>query len=86
VKGTAPSLRTNEEIEKAERAQVWSWTASEKSHYVRVIPQLVIGRRFQFGAPGIEILIHALPNLPRSRRGRGMNSSDSNTTSAAGIQ
>lgn len=48
VKGTARSLRTDEEIEKAESAQVLSWTGSDKSHYVRVIPQLVTGRRFHF--------------------------------------
>ena len=29
VKGTARSLRTNEEIEDAERAQVLPWTTSE---------------------------------------------------------
>ena len=58
VKGTARSLRTDEEIEKAEQAQVLPWTAYEKSHYVRVIPELVTGRRFQFGAP-IEKIIDA---------------------------
>ncbi len=51
VKGVARSLRTPEEIEEAERAQVLPWLASEKSHYVRVVPRLVTGRRFQFGAP-----------------------------------
>ena len=51
VKGTARSLRTYEEIEEAERAQVLPWTASEKSHYVRIIPETVTGRRFRFGAP-----------------------------------
>jgi uncharacterized protein len=51
VKGTARSLRTNEEIEDAERAHVVPWTASEKSHYVRVRPEMVTGRRFQFGSP-----------------------------------
>ena len=51
VKGRARSLRTNEEIEKAERAQLLSWTTTEKTHYVRVIPETVTGRRFQFGRP-----------------------------------
>ncbi|MGO9927116.1 MAG: pyridoxamine 5'-phosphate oxidase family protein [Mycobacterium sp.] len=51
VKGHARSLRTNEEIEEAERAQVLPWTASEKSHYVRIIPETVTGRRFRFGSP-----------------------------------
>jgi uncharacterized protein len=49
VKGTARSLRTNEEIEEAERAEVLPWTTSEKTHYVRVIPESVTGRRFRFG-------------------------------------
>lgn len=49
VKGTARSLRTPEELEEAERAQVLPWTTSEKSHYVRIIPEVVTGRRFQFG-------------------------------------
>jgi len=48
VKGTARTLRTDEEIEKADRAQVLSWTGYEKSHYVRIRPEMVTGRRFQF--------------------------------------
>ncbi|GAB7142708.1 pyridoxamine 5'-phosphate oxidase family protein [Mycobacterium riyadhense] len=59
VKGTARSVRTNEEIENAERAQVLSWTGSEKSHYVRVIPEMVTGRRFQFGPMPAEMSIRA---------------------------
>ena len=51
VKGTARSLRTNEEIADAERAQVLPWTTSEKTHYVRIIPEVVTGRRFRFGSP-----------------------------------
>ncbi|HTX93956.1 MAG TPA: pyridoxamine 5'-phosphate oxidase family protein [Mycobacterium sp.] len=51
VKGTARSLRSDEEIEDAERAQVLPWTASEKSHFVRIIPEVITGRRFQFGVP-----------------------------------
>ena len=51
VKGRARSLRTNEQIEEAERAQLLPWTASEKTHYVRVIPEVVTGRRFRFGPP-----------------------------------
>ena len=51
IKGTARSLRTNEDIEEAERAQVLPWTSSEKSHYVRIIPEVVTGRRFRFGVP-----------------------------------
>lgn len=51
VKGNARSLRTYEEIEEAEQAQVLPWTSSEKSHYVRITPESVTGRRFRFGAP-----------------------------------
>ena len=59
VKGTARSLRTDEEIEDAERAQVLPWTASEtKTHYVRVIPEIVTGRHFQFGSPPMEQSAH----------------------------
>jgi nitroimidazol reductase NimA-like FMN-containing flavoprotein (pyridoxamine 5'-phosphate oxidase superfamily) len=57
VKGTARSLRSDEDIEKAERAQVLSWTASEKPHYVRIKPESVTGRRFHFGSP-IEKSLH----------------------------
>lgn len=51
VKGRARSLRTNEQIEEAERAQLLPWTSSEKTHYVRVVPEMVTGRRFRFGPP-----------------------------------
>lgn len=51
VKGTAHSLRSDEEIDEAERAQVLPWTSYEKSHYIRVKPDTVTGRRFQFGPP-----------------------------------
>ncbi|BDB42718.1 MULTISPECIES: pyridoxamine 5'-phosphate oxidase family protein [Mycobacterium] len=53
VRGTARSVRSDEEIEEAERAQVLPWTDSEKSHYVRVIPESVTGRRFQFTRVGL---------------------------------
>jgi nitroimidazol reductase NimA-like FMN-containing flavoprotein (pyridoxamine 5'-phosphate oxidase superfamily) len=49
VKGTARMLRTNEEIEEAERAQLLPWTATVKQHYVRILPMSVTGRRFRFG-------------------------------------
>lgn len=51
IKGTARSLRTREEIEEAERTHVLSWTAPEKTHYLRVTPETVTGRRFRFGPP-----------------------------------
>lgn len=49
VRGRAHSLHTEEEIEDADRARVVPWTTSEKSHYVRVLPRQVTGRRFRFG-------------------------------------
>jgi nitroimidazol reductase NimA-like FMN-containing flavoprotein (pyridoxamine 5'-phosphate oxidase superfamily) len=36
VKGTARMLRTNEELEEAEGAQLLPWTATLKQHYVRI--------------------------------------------------
>lgn len=51
VRGIARSLRTPEELEEAERAQVLPWTRPEKTHYVRIVPRSVTGRRFQFGSP-----------------------------------
>lgn len=51
IKGVARSLHSNEEIEEAERAQVLPWTPSQKSHYVRIVPEVITGRRFRFGAP-----------------------------------
>ncbi len=51
VRGRARSLRTNEQIEEAESAQLLPWTPSEKTHYVRVTPERVTGRRFRFGPP-----------------------------------
>ena len=50
VKGTARMLRTDKEIEEAERAQLLPWTATLKTHYVRVIPSVITGRRFRFGS------------------------------------
>jgi uncharacterized protein len=49
VKGTARMLRTREELEEAERAQLLPWTATLKQHYVRVVPISITGRRFRFG-------------------------------------
>ena len=49
VKGTARTLRTDEEVEEAERAQLLPWTATLKLHWVRVVPVSVTGRRFRFG-------------------------------------
>jgi uncharacterized protein len=49
VTGTGRMLRTNEELEEAERAQLLPWTATLKQHYVRIQPISITGRRFRFG-------------------------------------
>jgi uncharacterized protein len=49
VKGIARTLRTDDEIRQAERAQLLPWTATLKLHYVRIIPTSITGRRFRFG-------------------------------------
>ncbi len=55
VKGTARTLRTTEELEEADRAQLLPWTATLKQHYVRIHPISITGRRFRFGpAPSPE--------------------------------
>lgn len=53
VKGVTRTLRTDEDIAEAERAQLLSWTAPAKTHYVRVKPLVVTGRRFRF-SPGLD--------------------------------
>jgi nitroimidazol reductase NimA-like FMN-containing flavoprotein (pyridoxamine 5'-phosphate oxidase superfamily) len=50
VKGTARILRTHEEIDEAERAQLLPWIATVKQHFVRIRPLSVTGRRFVFGS------------------------------------
>ena len=50
VKGMARLLRTDEEIDEAERAQLLPWTATVKQHFVRIRPLSVTGRRFSFGS------------------------------------
>lgn len=54
VEGRARSMRTDEEIAEAESAHLLTWTATEKTHYVRILPDAVTGRRFQFGPPDQE--------------------------------
>jgi uncharacterized protein len=49
LKGTARMLRSAEELEKADRAQLLPWTAMLKQHYVRILPVSITGRRFRFG-------------------------------------
>ena len=48
IEGVARSLRTDEEIEEADRAELLTWTATVKQHYVRVLPTQITGRRFTF--------------------------------------
>ncbi|WP_326545366.1 pyridoxamine 5'-phosphate oxidase family protein [Mycolicibacterium sp. ND9-15] len=50
VKGVARSVRSEEDIAEAERAQLLPWIATVKQHYVRIRPLSVTGRRFMFGA------------------------------------
>jgi nitroimidazol reductase NimA-like FMN-containing flavoprotein (pyridoxamine 5'-phosphate oxidase superfamily) len=50
VKGSARILRTDEEIDEAERGQLLPWTATLKQHFVRVRPLSITGRRFFFGS------------------------------------
>lgn len=49
VKGVARTLWSDDDIAEAERAQLLPWTATLKTHYVRVIPRSISGRRFRFG-------------------------------------
>ena len=48
VKGSARAVRTDEDLAEAERADLRSWTASVKDHFVRIRPLNVTGRRFKF--------------------------------------
>lgn len=50
VKGDARILRSDKEIDEAERAQLLPWTATVKQHYVRIRPRSITGRRFAFGS------------------------------------
>ncbi len=55
VNGTTRTLRSDDEIEEAERAELRPWTATPKPHYVRILPTSITGRRFRFGpAPSRE--------------------------------
>ncbi|BBN49505.1 pyridoxamine 5'-phosphate oxidase family protein [Mycobacterium avium subsp. hominissuis] len=49
VRGRARLLKTDTDIQRAERAQLLPWTATLKPHYVRITPAEVTGRRFRFG-------------------------------------
>jgi nitroimidazol reductase NimA-like FMN-containing flavoprotein (pyridoxamine 5'-phosphate oxidase superfamily) len=49
VKGVARTMHSDEEVEQADQAQLLPWTATRKTHYVRVLPTAITGRRFRFG-------------------------------------
>lgn len=49
VRGIARTLRSDEELDEAAQAQLLPWTATSKTHFVRVSPVRVTGRRFRFG-------------------------------------
>jgi nitroimidazol reductase NimA-like FMN-containing flavoprotein (pyridoxamine 5'-phosphate oxidase superfamily) len=49
VRGRAHLLKTDAEIEQAERAQLLPWTATLKTRYVRVTASEITGRHFTFG-------------------------------------
>lgn len=50
IRGLARTLRTDADVDEAERAQLLPWTATVKPHYVRIRPLRVTGRRFLFGS------------------------------------
>ncbi|SDB91377.1 Pyridoxamine 5'-phosphate oxidase [Raineyella antarctica] len=49
VHGAAEVLSGSEELAKAEQLPLRPWIATVKTHYVRITPHSVSGRRFQFG-------------------------------------
>ena len=49
LRGSAHLLHTAEEIEKAERAGLYPWIATQKLRFVRITPETLSGRRFVFG-------------------------------------
>jgi nitroimidazol reductase NimA-like FMN-containing flavoprotein (pyridoxamine 5'-phosphate oxidase superfamily) len=50
VRGIARVLSTDEEIAKAERAQLLSWIPNIKPYYVAIDVSEITGRRFRFGS------------------------------------
>jgi len=50
VRGIARTLRSSEEFDEAEQAQLLPWTATLKQHFIRIRPVSITGRRFQFGS------------------------------------
>jgi len=50
VKGSARVVRTDEDLDEAAQAQLLSWTAPTKQHFVRIRPLSITGRQFAFDA------------------------------------
>jgi hypothetical protein len=48
IKGRAELMSDNADLEKADRAQLLSWTPSVKQHFVRIVAAEITGRRFRF--------------------------------------
>ena len=51
LRGVARTVRDEADLAEAQRAELLPWTATTKTHWVRVLPTQVTGRRFSFG-PG----------------------------------
>lgn len=49
LRGRARLLKTDADIQEAERAELLPWIATRKPHYVRVTPSEITGRHFNFG-------------------------------------
>lgn len=49
MRGTARVLYSSAELDEAERAGLYPWTATEKLRFVRITPDEISGRRFVFG-------------------------------------
>jgi len=49
MRGTARILYSSAEIDEAEGAGLYPWTATEKLRFVRITPREISGRRFVFG-------------------------------------
>jgi uncharacterized protein len=63
VAGSARSLRSGEDIAEAERAQVKTWTGTDKTHFIRIRPRSVTGRRFLFSGGPAEVPVAEDPVL-----------------------
>jgi nitroimidazol reductase NimA-like FMN-containing flavoprotein (pyridoxamine 5'-phosphate oxidase superfamily) len=49
VKGRAEAMTDSADLERAERAQLLTWTSNVKQHFVRIVAAEITGRRFRFG-------------------------------------